>query len=158
VASSGSGRSSCRFEEAGLLPGEEVAVDSAAPATVRRRALAMVGGATVLLTGCSAAQHPEVEDVAMTFEDPASDPEARCDLLAPKTLAALEEESPCTEAVEQLPLEGGEVTAVEIWGGDAQVRVGGDTVFLTETSAGWRVLAAACRSEGDAPYECEVEP
>jgi hypothetical protein len=132
-------------------------VDSAAPTTVRSRALAIAGGALVLLTGCSAAQQPEVEDVAMTFEDPAADPEARCDLLAPKTLAALEEEAPCTDAVEQLPLQGGEVTGVEIWGGEAQVRLGGDTVFLTETSAGWRVVAAACQARGDAPYDCEVE-
>jgi hypothetical protein len=132
-------------------------MDSAVPATVRRRALAIAGGAVVLLTGCSAAQQPEVVDVAMTFEDPAADPEARCDLLAPKTLAAVEKEGPCTEAIGQLPLEGGEVTAVEIWGGEAQVSLDGDTVFLTETSAGWRVVAAACQSQGDAPYECEVE-
>ena len=132
-------------------------MDSAVPTTVRRRALAVAGGAVVLLTGCSAAQQPEVEDVAMTFEDPAADPEARCDLLAPKTLAALEDEASCAEALEQLPLQGGEVTRVEIWGGEAQVRVGGDTVFLTETGAGWRVVAASCRSQGDAPYDCEVE-
>jgi hypothetical protein len=132
-------------------------VDRTARTTVRRRALAIAGGAVVLLTGCSAAQQPEVEDVATTFEDPAAGPEARCDLLAPKTLAALEEGGSCAEVVEQLPLQGGEVTAVEIWGGEAQVRIGGDTVFLTETGAGWRIVAAACEPRGDAPYDCEVE-
>ncbi|TFV91620.1 hypothetical protein E4P40_05530 [Blastococcus sp. CT_GayMR20] len=131
---------------------------SAAPTTGRRRALAIAaGGAVVLLTGCSAAQQPTVEDVATTFEDPAADPETRCDLLAPKTLAAMEKDGSCTEAVEQLSLDGGEVIAVEIWGGEAQVRFDGDTVFLTETSAGWRVVAAACQARGDAPYDCEVE-
>ena len=111
----------------------------------------------MLLTGCSAADRPEVEDVARTFENPAADPKSRCALLAPKTLAALEQEAPCTDAIEQLPLPGGEVTGVEIWGGEAQVRLRGDTVFLTETGAGWRVVAAACRPQGDAPYDCEVE-
>ena len=123
----------------------------------RSRVSAIAGGAVLLLTGCSAAQQPEVEDVATTFEDPAADPESRCDLLAPNTLAALEEGGSCAAVVGQLPLQGGEVTAVEIWGGEAQVRVGGDTVFLTETSAGWRVVAAVCQSQGDAPYDCEVE-
>jgi hypothetical protein len=121
------------------------------------RALAVAGGAAVVLTGCSAGERPEVEDVARTFEDPAADPGTRCDLLAPKTLAALEKEAPCTDAIEQLPLQGGEVMGVEIWGGEAQVRLSGDTVFLTETSAGWRVVAAACEAQAEAPYDCEVE-
>jgi hypothetical protein len=118
---------------------------------------ALVVGAALLLAGCSAAEQPEVEDVATTFEDAAADPEARCDLLAPKTLAALEKEAPCVDVIEQLPLDGGEVTGVEIWGGDAQVRLTGDTVFLTETSAGWRIVAAACQPQENAPYDCEVE-
>jgi hypothetical protein len=124
-----------------------------------RRALASVAGAICLLTGCSSMHEPEIEDVATTFEDPSADPVERCRLLAPTALAALEEESAgsCEEAVQQLPLDGGEVTTVEIWGGDAQVRVGEDTLFLTETGAGWRVVAAACRPRGDAPYDCEVE-
>jgi len=132
-------------------------VTSAAPTTVRRRALAIAGGAVVLLTGCSAAQQPEVEDVATAFEDPATEAEARCALLAPKTLVAMEKDGSCTEAVGQLSFDGGEVIAVEIWGGEAQVRFDGDTVFLTETSAGWRVVAAGCQAQGDAPYDCEVE-
>jgi hypothetical protein len=104
-------------------------------------------------------QQPEVEQVALTFEDPDSDPETRCELLAPATLAAFEENeaAACTEAIGRLPLEGGQVASVEIWGGDAQVRLGGDTLFLTETRAGWRVTAAACQPRGEAPYDCEVE-
>jgi hypothetical protein len=124
-----------------------------------RPLLALVGGAGVLLTGCSSIQGPDVEKVAATFEDPSGDPEQRCGLLAPSALAALEEDqsSPCAEAIQQLPLQGGEVTRVEIWGGEAQVRIGGDTVFLTETHAGWRVAAAACEARGEGPYDCEVE-
>jgi hypothetical protein len=119
------------------------------------------GGAALalLLTGCSSASEPDVAGVATAFEDPAGDPQARCDLLAPATLVALESEEslPCADALTQLPLPGGEVTAVEVWGGDAQVRLGGETVFLTETDAGWRVTAAGCAPHGEAPYDCEVE-
>ena len=124
----------------------------------RRAAVALAVGA-VLLTRCSSASQPEVEQVASTFEDSSSDPGERCDLLAPATLAAFEqdESAPCTDAIQDLPLDGGGVESVEIWGGDAQVTLSGDTVFLTETSAGWRITAAACAPRAEAPYDCEVE-
>jgi hypothetical protein len=127
------------------------------PAT--RAALVVLGAAGLVSTGCSSMQQPEVEQVATAFEDAGADPAARCDLLAPATLAAFEqdESAPCAEAIEQVPLQGGRVESVQIWGGDAQVRLSGDTLFLTETRAGWRVTAAACESQGEAPYECEVE-
>ena len=118
---------------------------------------AAFGLAALALSGCSSTQEPEVERVALAFEDSGSAPEARCDLLAPTTLAAMEKDEPCVEAIEELPLEGGEVRSVEVWGRDAQVRLDGDTLFLTETHAGWRIAAAACRPNGEAPYECEVE-
>jgi hypothetical protein len=119
----------------------------------------MVLSAAALLAGCASSSEPEVEQAATTFEDPAADPEARCDLLAPKTRAAFEqsEAAPCTEAIEDLQLQGGSVEAVEVWGGDAQVKLAGDTVFLTETSAGWRITSAACRPQAEGPYECEVD-
>ena len=125
----------------------------------RRAGFAVLGAAAALLTGCSSTQQPEVEEVATRFEDAGADPEFRCDLLAPATLAAFEkdESASCAEAIEQVPLEGGAIESVDIWGSDAQVRLSGDTLFLTETRAGWRVTAAACRSQGEAPYECEVE-
>ncbi len=127
--------------------------------SAKRGALVVAGASGLLLTGCASAEQPEVEGVATGFEDPAGDAQARCDLLAPTTRDQLEEDAgaPCTEAVQNLPLEGGDVTAVEVWGGDAQVRVGGDTVFLTKTSTGWRVAAAVCEPQPDGPYDCEVE-
>jgi hypothetical protein len=141
------------------IRGEEIAVVRTATPTRRRRLLAVAGGAAVLLTGCASIQQPEVERVATSFEDAGGDPAARCDLLAPATLAVLEESrsAPCAEAVQQLPLRGGEVESVEIWGDGAQVALTDDTLFLTETDAGWRVTAAACRPNGEAPYDCEVE-
>jgi hypothetical protein len=123
------------------------------------RSGAALGLAAVMLTGCASAQEPEVTRVATAFENPSGNPEARCDLLAPATLKAFEKHqtSSCSDAVAQLSLDGGTVRSVEVWGGDAQVRMTGDTVFLTETHAGWRITAASCRSQGDAPYDCEVE-
>ena len=57
----------------------------------------------------------------------------------------------------RVPLPGGAVEAVEVWGGRAQVRLGGDTVFLTETPTGWQVTAAAREPRGEMPDDCEVE-
>ena len=43
---------------------------------------------------------------------------------------------------------------MEVWGEEAQARLTDDTVFLTRTADGWRVTAAACRSQGaDLPYD-----
>ncbi|NUT32808.1 MAG: hypothetical protein HOV79_07000 [Hamadaea sp.] len=111
------------------------------------------------LTGCASTQEPEVERVATAFEDTTGDAQARCELLAPNTLAALEENEsePCVEAIRSLPLEAGEVESVEVWGRNAQVRTTGDTLFLSQTDAGWRITAAACQPNGDAPYDCEVQ-
>jgi hypothetical protein len=125
----------------------------------RRLSLLALAAAATVLTGCASAHEPEVERVASTFEDPSGDPEERCDLLVPATRAAFEksEGAPCTEVIEDLALQGGSVESVEIWGGDAQVTLTGDTVFLADTSAGWRISSAACRPQAEAPYDCEVD-
>ena len=115
--------------------------------------------ALVVLTGCAASSQDDVRAVATAFEDPAGDPQDRCALLAPATRTVLESDAsaPCADLIDELPLPGGHVMAVEVWGGDAQVRLGGDVVFLTETDAGWRVTAAACEPRAELPYDCEVE-
>ena len=114
---------------------------------------------TALLTGCTGLQEDEVGRVAGAFEDPVATPAERCALLAPATLQTLEsdESVPCADAIGRVPLPGGAVETVEVWGGQAQVRLTGDTVFLTETPSGWRVTAAACEPRGEMPYDCEVE-
>ncbi|WP_456918853.1 hypothetical protein [Geodermatophilus sp. SYSU D00708] len=112
-----------------------------------------------LLGGCAGLEADDVGTVARVFEDASGDPAQRCELLAPATRAALEsdESAPCADALEQIPLQGGTVESVEVWGRDAQVRLSGDTVFLTESHAGWLVTAAACQRRGEAPYDCEVD-
>ena len=121
--------------------------------------LLAVGALGLLVSGCSSAEQPQVERVATQFQDTSRDAQARCGLLMPKTLEQLEEESEaaCAEAIQDLPLEGGQVSRVEVWGGDALVEVGGDTLFLTKASAGWRVAAAVCSPQPEGPYDCEVE-
>jgi hypothetical protein len=121
--------------------------------------LAATGALAALMTGCASAAEPDVSQVASAFEDPSGDPQARCDLLAPATLATFESDAsaPCEDALTDVPLPGGRISSVEIWGGDAQVRLGGDTLFLTRTDTGWKVTAAGCESRGEAPYDCEVD-
>ena len=128
--------------------------------TSRTLALAAgLGAALALLaTGCASADQPEVERVASVFEDPSADASARCDLLLPTAREQLEQDaqSSCADAINSLPLHGGDVADVEVWGGDAQVRLGRDTVFLSKTPGGWRVAAAACTPRTERPYDCEV--
>ena len=126
------------------------------PTTLRLAAALL---ATATLSGCAGLEEGDVGRVAGAFEDPAATPADRCALLAPATLQTLEsdESAPCLDVIGQVPLPGGVVEAVEVWGGQAQVRLGGDTVFLTETPSGWRVTAAACEPRGEMPYDCQVE-
>jgi hypothetical protein len=125
----------------------------------RRWATAAGGLATaLLLSGCGGLSDDEVGRVAEDFAG--GDAAARCDLLAPGAFAALveAESSSCEEAIEQLPVGSGAVTEVQVWGEEAQARLSDDTLFLTRTSSGWRVMAAACRPQGqDEPYDCQVE-
>ena len=125
----------------------------------RCRGLVVGGALALLVPGCASAERPEVERVATTFENPSGDAAERCGLLVPTALEQLEKDAgaPCENVIGDLPLEGGAVGRVEVWGGDAQVRLSGDTVFLTKTAAGWRVAAAACTARPEGPYDCEVE-
>ena len=107
------------------------------------------------LAGCSSADEPEVREVASSFA--AGDPQARCGLLAPGTLTSLLQQGACPQAIGQLPLGGGDVVSVEVWGEDAVVHRTDDTLFLTRDDTGWRVSAAACQAAAeDRPYECRL--
>jgi hypothetical protein len=119
---------------------------------------AVVAAAAVVLTGCGDLSAGEVQSAASTFAS--ADDTARCDLLAPSTLASLvqDESTPCEDAIGDLPIGSGDVLSVAVWGEEAQAKLADDTLFLTRTSSGWRVMAAACTSQGgDKPYDCQLE-
>lgn len=119
----------------------------------------LLAGLLLSVGGCASGEEPAVEQVAADFSDPGTDPAARCALLSPGTAAALEEDegTECTDAVGEVPVGTGPVESVTVWGGAAQVRLAGDTLFLTSTPGGWRVTAADCRPDGDGPYHCRLE-
>jgi hypothetical protein len=124
-----------------------------------RARTAALAALALALAGCASASEDEVAAVAGAFADAARDAAERCGLLAPATLAVLEsqESASCESVLPDLPLPGGAVESVEVWGGNAQVRLAGDTLFLAETRSGWKVVAAGCQPRGDAPYDCEVD-
>jgi hypothetical protein len=85
--------------------------------------------------------------------------DAACALLARETADKLPDPGQtCAQALADLKLgPGGAVTAVSVWGDEAQVRLAGDTLFLHRFDDGWRLRAAACEPVHDLPYECEVD-
>jgi hypothetical protein len=126
----------------------------------QRRTTAISAGLIALglaLTGCASASDGDVARAAAVFEDPTAAAQTRCSLLAPATLTSMQQSEPCEVRIGHLPLRGGPLRSVQVWGGDAQVKLGGDTVFLTETGTGWKVTAALCRPRGEAPYDCAVD-
>ncbi|MGQ5265261.1 hypothetical protein ACTWLT_31370 [Micromonospora sp. ZYX-F-536] len=90
----------------------------------------------------------------------AKDGAGACALLAPDTVAELEQsaDKPCAEAIleEGLP-EPGTVTASDVYGQRAQVRLSADTVFLASFPGGWHVVAAGCTARADKPYDCVLQ-
>lgn len=115
----------------------------------------ILGAAVAMLAGCAATERPDVERVATDFAT--GSPTVRCALLAPATLATLEREGPCIATVGAPAQPGGQVLQTAVWGDEAQVRLSGDTLFLTRTGAGWKVVAAGCTPNGDLPYVCRLE-
>lgn len=120
--------------------------------------LAMTG---VLLGSCADGERVAVEQAASEFTEAlaAGEIQHACEMLAPSTRSRLEsqEDQACAEAMQQIPLPGGPIEQADVWGGEAQVRTNGDTLFLTRTSQGWRIAAAGCRARGEAPYDCQLE-
>jgi hypothetical protein len=52
--------------------------------------------------------------------------------------------------------DAGKSLHTEIYGRNAVVEFEKDTVFLTASEAGWKITAAGCTPQGEAPYTCEV--
>ena len=113
-----------------------------------------------LLTACSASSEPAVRAVAASFQRAVGQHDAAtaCALLSDEARARLESASarPCPKALPALALPGGPVESTQVWGGEAQVGLGTQVLFLAEFRSGWRVTGAGCSPRPDQPYACTV--
>ncbi|WP_158717878.1 hypothetical protein [Streptomyces sp. NRRL F-2664] len=125
---------------------------------------AAAGLAAAVLAGCGASavrvdgarQAVRVFEAALASHDYA----AACAVLAPVTRSQLEqdEKQPCAQALggQELPVSAA-IGTPEVYGRQALVRAGGETLFLSQFTGGWRVVAAGCTPQGEAPYRCLVK-
>ena len=122
--------------------------------------LTAVGAAFVLLSGCGTVADDDVARVATAFAQDGQDAAARCALLAPSTRATLteQESSACPDAIGNVQAGSGRLVSVEVWGEEAQATLTDDTLFLTRTAQGWKVLAAGCKPRSEQqPYDCQLQ-
>jgi hypothetical protein len=124
----------------------------------------MLVGVALALAGCGSGtsdRENAASAAATRFSAAAAggDAAAACALLAPQTREELERsaEQACGQALtdEDLPAIGA-IRRADVYGGHAEVRGAGDTMFLTDLGGDWRVVAAGCQPRGDAPYECTL--
>ncbi|NKX55479.1 hypothetical protein [Arthrobacter mobilis] len=126
--------------------------------------LAAAGSVLLLAPGCSALNPGSDEAAAMAgrFHQllASGDSAAACELLAPGTIEELESGDPgsCAGKLSGLGLAtASKVLEGRAYGREAQVKLDGDTVFLTRSGDRWVVTAAGCASRGERPYDCEVK-
>lgn len=134
---------------------------------LRPAALAALAGAALLLvTGCASTGplSPSADDaasVAQRFSEAvaAGRGAEACALLVPAAeKAAAEEGGSCATGVLALGLpESGAVLDEQATGRAAFVELEHDTVFLAVSGSAWRVRAAGCVEQGDAPFDCVLE-
>lgn len=116
----------------------------------------------LLAAGCGSPGGDPALRVATRFYDAVAmhDGARACRYLAPQTRHELESSAgaPCARALlgKDIPSVRGE-GEVRRFGNQAAVTLTGDTVFLAEFDAGWRVVAAACTPRGALPYDCQVK-
>jgi hypothetical protein len=121
-------------------------------------ALTLVGA--VSASACADPRTAVVQAVTRSFatELASGDFASACALLTPATRERVERAGSCPAVLAQHPpVETGAELTSQVWGDRAQVRTETDTLFLVETSAGWKVAAAGCQPRGEAPYDCQLE-
>jgi ketosteroid isomerase-like protein len=124
--------------------------------------LAVVGIAVAMCGGCGVT--PGTDPVARTADAwltavRAKDTAALCRLVTPAAARSAETgDETCAQALGDLDLPGaGPVGTIQVWSDRAQVKAGGDTLFLTEVDGRWQVSAAGCTAQADRPYDCDLE-
>ena len=122
--------------------------------------------AVLVLSGCGGGLRSvdAATDVATRFAAAlsASEGERACGLLTPTTSAELEQSSgkPCASALLEEVDPPTPTAQARVYGTAAIVTTAQGPVFLTRSSAGWRVVALGCApvpSEPSGPYDCTVQ-
>jgi hypothetical protein len=133
----------------------------------RRRRFAGLPAVALLglgLGGCGGAgdRGADASEAAEEFERAvgSGDAAAMCAALAPETRSELEEseKSACSDAItaQDLP-PGGPIRTVDVYGRQARIVLTSETLFLSQFTNGWKVVAAGCRPQSGRPYQCMVE-
>jgi hypothetical protein len=109
------------------------------------------------LSACGAGEEATVQRSAQQFLDlTASGDPAACELLAPLARAAVDREG-CGAALARVGRATGAVVTVSAWGDEAQAKdQAGNTMFLHDSTAGWRVTGAGCTLHNEQLYRCAV--
>jgi hypothetical protein len=128
------------------------------------RVLAAASAAVLLATGCGTSAdrrqaRAAAERFAAAVQD--GDGDTACAQLSPTLRQQLVKDEPgkrCARAVLSVTVHGRRASSVRVYATSAEVVLaGGDTLFLDDTSEGWRLQAVGCHPNGDGPYECEEQ-
>jgi hypothetical protein len=126
--------------------------------------LAAAAAVVLLATGCgTSADRQQARAAAERFATAVQggDGTTACAQLSPPLRQQLVKDEPgkrCAKAVLALSVHGRRAAAVRVYATSAEVQLaGGDTLFLDDTSEGWRLQAVGCHPNGDGPYECEEQ-
>ncbi len=114
------------------------------------------------LSGCSSGNDDAATRAAERLRTglQAGDGAAACDALSDEVRQELAQSqgTSCETAVMEAGIpDAGRVVDVKVYGTAAQVRYAEDVVFLGEFPDGWKVTAAGCTRQADAPYDCKVQ-
>jgi hypothetical protein len=148
----------------GSLPPERiVAMRRPRPVFVAYLVLITAGIVTAIVIGLvrgadDDAASATVERFARAIEE--HDGRAAFNELSADTRSALESEegSECEQALLDLQLSLGPVSELKVAETTATVELTeGGSVYLEETSNGWRITAVGCEPRPDEPDDCEVE-
>lgn len=123
----------------------------------------VVMGAIVLAVSSCGSKLPEAPAaVADRFYHAIAvhDAAAACGLLGPQTRHEVEQsaQASCAAAILDQDIPAADsVVELRKYGTHAYARMNGDTAFLAEFGDGWKIVAAACTSQDQLPYDCKVK-
>jgi hypothetical protein len=123
-----------------------------------RRLVALACAASLCASGCAGSQDDAATRAALRLLDAAAAGDGAAACAAP-TRDELEQSSgkPCEEAVLEEELDGAsDADRVDVFNSMARVAAGSQTVFLSRYDGRWKVVAAACTSVPDRPYDCSI--